>query len=154
MINIAGILHVQCTRTNITAHSRKSALQIAADLITEKHQEIDARRLLEELLERERLGSTGIGEGVAIPHCRMKCSGIIAALIVLSTPVDYDAIDGQPVDILFTLLVPPEETSAHLDVLAGVSRVFDQADKRVALRHATSDDALHQVMVDAFNQAS
>lgn len=152
MFDLASILHVQCTHTNIEAQSRKGALQTAADLICENHQEIDARLLLEALLERERLGSTGIGEGVAIPHCRMECSGIIAALFVLASPIDYDSIDGEPVDILFTLLVPPQETSAHLDVLAGVSRVFDQVDKRTALREATSDAALHQIMVNAFNQ--
>jgi PTS system nitrogen regulatory IIA component len=152
MVDIASILKLQCSRTHVPAHSRKSALQFAADTITEKHGEIDARTLLDALLDRERLGSTGIGEGIAIPHCRIPCSRIIAGLFVLTEPVDFDAIDGEPVDVLFTLLVPPEEASAHLDILAGVSRVFDRDAARTALRRASTDEALHQIMIDAFNE--
>ncbi len=144
MIDIRTILDVSCTRSGVAANSRKRLLEYASDLLAE-HYELSARQLFDELMNRERLGSTGLGEGVAIPHCRLPCSGIHAACLTLATPVDYDAIDGEPVDLIFVLIVPPEETSAHLEILAALARLYGNADNRNRLRAATSDEQLFEV---------
>ena len=116
MSDIPGILERSCTKVSIAATSRKALLQYASDLLAETY-ELPARKLFDELMSRERLGSTGLGEGVAIPHCRIACEKIHAACLTLAQPVDYDAVDGEPVDLIFILLVPPDENSAHLELL-------------------------------------
>ena len=83
MIDIQTILDRQCTRASVDANSRKRSIEYASDLLAASHPELDARALFDELMTRERLGSTGLGEGVAIPHCRMPCSGILAACLKL-----------------------------------------------------------------------
>lgn len=145
MIDIRSILDVNCTRSRVAANSRKRLLEYASDLIAE-HYDLPARQLFDELMSRERLGSTGLGEGVAIPHCRLPCSRIHAACLTLAAPVDYDAMDDEPVDLVFVLIVPPEETSAHLEVLAALARLFADADNRNRLRAATSDEQLFEVL--------
>lgn len=143
MIDMESILLPKCVRTKVHAHSRKRVLEISSDLLA-KHRGVSARSLFDALMERERLGSTGIGDGVAIPHCRLDCSQMTAALIILETPVDYDAIDSQPVDILFTLVVPPEEVNAHLEVLACLAAVFGDQSERQQLRDAHTASELNQ----------
>ena len=144
MIDIRSILEPHCTRANVDANSRKRLLQLASDLLAEQY-DLSARTLFDELMSRERLGSTGLGEGVAIPHCRIPCSRIHGACLKLGRPVDYDAIDGQPVDLLFILLVPPEENTAHLQVLAELARVFADADNRANLRATKTDEELYEL---------
>ncbi|MCZ6852531.1 MAG: PTS sugar transporter subunit IIA, partial [Gammaproteobacteria bacterium] len=96
---------------------------------------------------RERLGSTGLGGGVAIPHCRIACDEINAAFLKLEEPIDYDAPDGQPVDLLFVLVVPPDETHAHLEVLANLARIFGEPDNRATLRRASSSTELYEALM-------
>ena len=144
MIDIGSILDRRCTRSGVGANSRKRLLEFASDLLAE-HYDLPARALFDELMNRERLGSTGLGEGVAIPHCRIPCSRIHAACLSLASPVDYDAIDGAPVDLVFVLIVPPEETSAHLEILAALARLYGSADNRKRLRAAASDEELFEL---------
>lgn len=143
MSDIPGILERSCTKVSIEARSRKALLQYASDLLAETY-ELPARKLFDELMNRERLGSTGLGEGVAIPHCRIPCEQIHAACLTLAEPVDYDAIDGEPVDLIFILLVPPEENSAHLELLSDLARLYGSEENRARLRHAKSDDELYE----------
>jgi PTS system nitrogen regulatory IIA component len=145
MIDIHSILDRNCTRAGVDANSRKRVLEYASDLLAERY-ELAERTVFDELMGRERLGSTGLGEGVAIPHCRVGCTKIHAACLTLSHPVDYDAIDGQPVDLVFILLVPPEENAAHLEVLAALSRLVGNADNRAALRGAETDEDLFETL--------
>jgi len=144
MFDIRSILEQDCTRSGVAANSRKRLLEYASDLLAE-HYELSARQLFDELMSRERLGSTGLGEGVAIPHCRLPCSRIHAACLTLAAPVDYDAADGAPVDLVFVLIVPPEETSAHLEVLAALARLYGSAENRNRLRAAASDKELFEM---------
>ena len=110
--------------------------------------------MFEHLLTRERLGSTGLGEGIAIPHCRIDCPRPMAALLRLETPVDFDAPDDAPVDLLFVLIVPPGETSAHLTTLAALARLFQSADNRAALRAGASDAELYDTFVSLVRTGS
>ena len=82
MPDITTILSPACTKASVEAHSRKRALEAAADLVAEHHPDLSARKLFDELMARERLGSTGLGDGVAIPHCRIPCEQITGALLV------------------------------------------------------------------------
>jgi PTS system nitrogen regulatory IIA component len=106
----------------------------------------------EALLAREKLGSTGFGNGIAIPHCRLKgCTQPVSALIHLDAPIDYDAIDGAPVDLLFVLLVPEAATDAHLELLRQIASMLDRKEVREKLRSASSNEALYQVVLDEQN---
>ncbi|PZQ43247.1 MAG: PTS fructose transporter subunit IIA, partial [Ectopseudomonas oleovorans] len=108
--------------------------------------------IFESLIAREKLGSTGFGNGIAIPHCRLAgCSAPISAVLHLETAVDFDAIDGVPVDLLFVLLVPEAATDAHLDLLRQIASMLDRQDVRERLRQAKSGEDLYQVVVDIQN---
>ena len=142
MSDIPGILEPSCTKVSIEARSRKAVLQYASDLLAETY-ELPARKLFDELMNRERLGSTALGEGIAIPHCRLSnCSAPVITLVTLDEAVDFDAADGRPVDILFMLLVPEEAHQRHLDILAEIARLFSQDDYCRRLRAARNDRAL------------
>lgn len=143
MSDISSILERHCTKVSVAARSRKGLLEFASDLLAEEY-DLSARQLFDELMNRERLGSTGLGEGVAIPHCRIDCNRIHAACLTLDEPVDYDAIDGQPVDLIFILLVPPDENSAHLELLADLARLFSSADNRTKVRKTRTDEELFE----------
>jgi PTS system nitrogen regulatory IIA component len=147
MVDIARILEPACTLVDVEAKSRKRALELASDLLAARAPEIDARALFDGLMTRERLGSTGLGEGVAIPHCRMPCRQTLAALIRLAAPVDFDALDDQPVDLLFVLVVPPEETTAHLQTLAALAKVFQVPEHRALLRAQPDAAALYETFI-------
>ena len=100
------------------------------------------------LLEREKLGSTAIGEGIAIPHCRINdCAVAAGCLLTLQEPIDFGSADGQDVDIIFVLLVPEEATEAHLKLLAALARSFSNAEVRERVRQTQDPEALKQLLV-------
>ena len=100
------------------------------------------------LLEREKLGSTAIGEGIAIPHCRINdCAVAAGCLVTLQEPIDFGSADGQDVDIIFVLLVPEEATEAHLKLLAALARSFSNAEVRERVRQTQDPEALKQLLV-------
>ena len=100
------------------------------------------------LLAREKLGSTAIGEGIAIPHCRInECAVAAGCLLTLQKPIDFGSADGQDVDIIFVLLVPEEATEAHLKLLAALARSFSHAEVRDRVRQTQDPEALKQLLV-------
>ena len=100
------------------------------------------------LLAREKLGSTAIGEGIAIPHCRINdCSEAAGCLVTLQEPIDYGSADGQDVDVIFVLLVPEEATEAHLKLLAALARSFSNAEMRDRVRQTQDPEALKQLLL-------
>ncbi|HKK23392.1 MAG TPA: PTS sugar transporter subunit IIA, partial [Pseudohaliea sp.] len=128
--------------------SMKAIFEEVAALVAADHPEIDRGDLIGKLLAREKLGSTGLGRGIAVPHCRLgACEEPLGALVSLRAPVDFDAPDDAPVDLLFVLLVPEEAHQAHLDILAGIARLFSQAPLLAALRACDSDQALYDTVV-------
>jgi PTS system nitrogen regulatory IIA component len=116
---------------------------------------LDERRLFDRLLERERLGSTGIGGGIAIPHGRLstldKPRGLFARLV---HPVDFDSIDERPVDIVFLLVAPEGAGADHLKALARVSRLLRDRTLVEKLRATESADALYALLVDSVQAQS
>jgi PTS system nitrogen regulatory IIA component len=143
VIDLGSIVSVATTRAGHPATSKKRALQDASEFLAATHSALNARDVFDELITRERLGSTGLGEGVAIPHCRLDSANVaLGALVRLAAPVDFDSPDGVGVDLMFTLVVPSEGRETHLQILAELARVFSDADNRARLRAADTDDAL------------
>lgn len=109
---------------------------------------IDAAQAQESLVERERLGPTGFGGGTAIPHCKViGLDGPVGVFALLEKPVDYDAIDDEPVDLVFALFSPVNDGAAHLKALAEVSRMFRDEASRAQLRGAKDGAALYALLV-------
>lgn len=105
--------------------------------------------LLQSLLARERLGSTGLGNGIAIPHCRLKnLDRVMGALITLAEPINFDASDDKPVDIIFILLAPAQALQEHLNALSALATLLNEAEFRQNLRAATTADELFRAAVD------
>ena len=144
-MRISSLLKRQNILCRVRCQSRKRALQLAAESVAENDPDQDglvADEVFAGLIERERLGSTGLGFGVAIPHCRMPCQAIHATFMSLAGPVDYEAMDNEHVDLLFVLVVPNSETHAHLDLLAELATFFNSTENRSALRKCDNADAV------------
>ena len=109
---------------------------------------LSSENIYRALLAREKLGSTAIGEGIAIPHCRInECSEAAGCLVTLREPIDYGSADGQDVDVIFVLLVPEEATEAHLKLLAALARSFSNTEVRDRVRQTQNPEALKQLLL-------
>ena len=152
MIRLENILTLGRSLVSVPGGSKKRVLEQIASLVAAELPELDEQDIFESLIAREKLGSTGFGNGIAIPHCRLPgCHSPLSAVLRLDSPVDFDAIDGAPVDLLFVLLVPEAATDEHLELLRQIASMLDRSEIRERLRQAQSNEALYQVVVDAQN---
>jgi len=134
---------------NLPAQSKKRALEELSELISHADPMVTTNEVFDSLLARERLGGTGVGYGVAIPHGRLKnTEKTIAAFISLQDAIDFDALDNQRVDLLFALIVPENSTQEHLQILASIAGMFNDEATREKLRQATSSEELYQLISD------
>jgi PTS system nitrogen regulatory IIA component len=156
-MNLSSILTPARTLCRIPALDKQQALELCAHFIAGKRTAeessstaaLDANALLLSLQARERLGSTGLGSGIAIPHCRLKnLDAVSGALVTLAEPIDFDAIDGAPVDILFVLLAPENAMQQHLSALAALAELFNEGAFRQRLRNATNAEELFRAAVE------
>ena len=153
MIQLEQILTPGRSLVNVPGGSKKRVLEQIANLVARDLTELDAQSIFESLIAREKLGSTGFGNGIAIPHCRLAgCETPISAVLHLESAVDFDAIDGAPVDLLFVLLVPDAATDAHLELLRQIASMLDRSEVRERLRQATSGEALYETVVAVQNE--
>ncbi|HAI58363.1 MAG TPA: PTS sugar transporter subunit IIA [Xanthomonadaceae bacterium] len=130
------------------ASSKKRLLELLAQRLADGDAERE-RALFDSLCQRERLGSTGLGHGVAIPHGRSASISVATgAVLRLSEPVDFGAGDGEPVDLLFALAVPEHFTQQHLVLLAQLAEMFADEDFRARLRTAPDSEALYHLLAD------
>ncbi len=132
----------------VDADSKQAILERLSELFADAWQ-LDASHVLELLEEREALGSTGFGRGVAIPHARI--AGIqrpVAALLRLRHPADFNAADGLPVDLVFGLLSPENGGASHLHALAAISRMVRDEDMRDALADAPDVEAIYGLLTN------
>ena len=149
MIRLENILTPGRSLVNVPGGSKKKVIETIAALIAREVPGLGEEVVRDSLFAREKLGSTGFGNGIAIPHCRLAgCTTPISALLHLENKIDYDAIDGAPVDLVFVLLVPQEATNEHLALLSQIAGMLDRADVRERLRSAPSNEALYQVVLD------
>ena len=133
----------------LKVQGKKQAIQeLAARAATLTGQ--NERAILEVLLQREKLGSTGVGNGVAIPHGKLpKLSGLFGLFARLDRPVDFEALDGQPVDLIFLLLAPEAAGADHLKALARVARLMRTPDTAKLLRESRDAEAIYAVLTRA-----
>jgi len=148
-MHLTEFLDFEAIKPGLSAGNKRSLLQQLANLAAGRL-DMAQSAILETISEREKLGSTGFGQGVAIPHGKVEGLQRIYCLFArLSEPVRYKAIDGEPVDLVFLLLSPPEAGAEHLKALAAISRVVRHAPTLEKMRGARSRDALVAVLMGA-----
>jgi nitrogen PTS system EIIA component len=131
----------------IKARSKKAILEVLANLIASPASELASAEVFNSLLSRERLGSTGLGHGVAIPHGRINHgSRTYGAFARTEEGIDFDALDNQPVDLFFSLLVPDKATDQHLQILAQLAEMFSDDEFLARLRASRSHDELFELL--------
>jgi PTS system nitrogen regulatory IIA component len=147
-MNISDLLTPDAVMPALKAQNKKQLLQeLAARAALQIR--LPEKRIFETLIERERLGTTGVGQGIAIPHGRMAgVSKIIGVFARLETSIDYEAVDSQPVDLVFMLLAPENAGADHLKALARVSRLLRNQVVCEKLRTASTAEAIYAVLTD------
>lgn len=144
-MNIESILAASRTFCNIEASSKKRAIEKAAILVAESLPPLDSSEIYSKLIAREKLGPTALGNGIALPHCRLEgCVDIVGALFTLETPIDFSAMDDLPINIMFILLVPEQEVDKHLKTMAMLAARFESGDYREGLITALNDQQLFE----------
>lgn len=145
-ISLSSLLQAKHTLLAYEASSKKRLFEDIGFLFEETHQ-INRRLITDSLFSRERLGSTGLGHGVAIPHGRIKgLKEPLVAFVQLHNPIGFDAIDDAPVRLLFVLLVPENATQRHLDLLSEIAEVLSDENKRRQLQSATTMDDIMRTL--------
>lgn len=146
MSSLPDILSIDAVEADLYAANKKALFQqlgLSASRLTG----LPAKQIVSSINEREKLGSTGFGGGAAIPHGRIEGLNEVFGLFVrLETPIDFQAVDGIPVDLVFLLLSPPDAGADHLKALASVSRTFRDKQIVAKLRGARSKDALFALL--------
>ena len=149
-MRVRELLTRERTEHNLEGVSKKRLLDHAANLVSDTCGGLTAQEVFDALVARERLGSTGIGEGIAIPHCRLAaCPSPVGLLISLDKAIDFESIDGRPVDLVFVLLVPEQNPEQHLKTLSHLAALFNQPGFRDRLRDSSSADELFQHAVSS-----
>ena len=147
-MQLSEILTLDCTKSAVQCTSKKRALEMISEIVAE-HTGQNSTELFECMLSREKMGSTGIGNGIAIPHARMHSSDkAIAVLLQCESPIEFDAIDNRPVDLLFALLVPDAQCKEHLKTLSCMAERLNDKLILKQLRKAESDQELYDIMIN------
>ncbi len=147
---LENIINRDAVLCNAHARSKKHCLEILSELLVRNQPDIPSEDIFESLIERERLGCTGLDVGVAFPRCRVEgIDRCVAAMIKLSDPIDFDASDGEPVDLVFGLMVPNDVTESHHADIAMVTDLLGDDELRQKLRAATSSSALYKLLIEA-----
>lgn len=146
-MQLSDVLDVDRIAIDISVSSKKSLLEKAASLLASAPDSADARDIFDSLCQRERLGSTGLGHGVAIPHGRVSGqTSVGAALIRLQTGIDFDAPDSEKVDLFFALAVPDRCTDVHLRLLADIAERLGNEQQRKLIRETDEPDRLLKIL--------
>lgn len=149
-MELSDILSLDCTRSAVQETSKKKILELISQMVAPKLGGVSRDDVFDSLLQRERLGSTGIGLGIAIPHGRLSnASHPVAVLMTLQNPLEFEAIDNQPVDIIFALLVPQDEPETHLKTLQAVAQKLNNRDYCRKLRATHSAEELYTLFTES-----
>jgi len=148
METLATLLTPERTACRIEDSNKKRLFETIATIVSDNRPELSYSDVLDNLVARENLGSTGLGQGIALPHCRVdKCEEPLGTLLSLASPIPFEAPDERPVDLLFVLLVPTEARQQHLDILADIARNFSDPAFCARLREAGDDEALYAAAI-------
>ncbi len=148
-MKLSEILRPECIISDLRAHDKKGALEELSGVITDQEPSLNKGYLLQVLLERERLGSTGIGEGIALPHG--KVNRLDRLLVSFGRSLDglgFDSIDDQPAYLFFLLVAPENSAGAHLQALAKISRILKDSNFRHRLMDANSNAEIYRIIMD------
>ncbi|GEP04202.1 PTS IIA-like nitrogen regulatory protein PtsN [Methylobacterium oxalidis] len=146
-MSVLEFLDPNSVMPSLRARAKKQVLQDLSAQAARRLPALDEREVFETLLQRERLGSTGIGDGVAIPHGKLPGLDRLFGLVArLERPVDFEALDGQPVDIAFLLLAPEGAGADHLKALAQVARILREPGMLERIRAARDASALYALL--------
>lgn len=145
-MNIADIISKNAVLDNVQAASKRELVQLLSERIS-RISGVDERVIFDAVWERENLGSTGYGEGVAFPHARIEGLDKVCAIFArLDEPVDFDSLDGKPVDLVFLLISPENSGADHLTALAALSRILKTEGSCEKLRKARSVDEIYTIL--------
>jgi len=145
-MKISNMMNKDCVFVDLKADNKRQLLQEIAAKAT-KTAKIDERIIFETLLERENLGSTGFGNGTALPHARLAdIKQVLAFFVKLKSKIDFESVDSQPVDLLFMLLSPEDSGADHLTALALTSRLLKDEDTCKKLRAAKTPDEIYTLL--------
>jgi len=146
-MEISALLTARHIHCDVAVSSKKRAMDVLSALLVGAGAPLSESEIFNGLIARERLGSTGLGHGIAIPHGRFSnLTQAVAILVQFAQPIDYDAIDGEPVDLVVALMVPEASTDEHLQLLATLAEMFSDADTRDELRHAETPEQVAAVI--------
>lgn len=146
-MHLGELITPERVSTQVDCVSKKRVFEEIASIIAGDFPTLDQYEIFTALINRENLGSTGLGEGIAIPHCRINnCPQAIGALITLSNPIEFDAIDDKPVDILCALIVPDEDNDIHLQSLGLIAQYLSNETLLNDIRKAKTPDELINVI--------
>jgi len=149
-MQLSEILTTSCTSCDVAVSSKKRILEKICQLAANQVSEVDQDELLESLLDREKMGSTGIGNGIAIPHGRLpNTSKAVAVLITTEKTIDFDAIDNREVDIFVALFVPEDSCKEHLDTLQNIAKLFSDKKMLKQVRKCNDNQALYNLIQQA-----
>ncbi len=146
-MKIVDFLSVRTVSTNLKATDKEGIIKELVGLLSKAQSIKDKEKLVKSLLEREALGSTGIGQGVGIPHCKSESvKDLVAAFGISRKGADFDSLDGEPVYIFFLLIAPQDTTGPHLKALARISRLLKDRYFRDTLRAANEEKELFRII--------
>ncbi len=145
---LLSILDQDLVQTQLHFVSKKRALETISASIAKRNSALEAETLFKALMARERLGSTGIGHGIAIPHCRApEITQCIMGVFCLAQPIKFNTLDNQPVDIFIVLVVPENEPKAHLELLAIIAERFKDQTFCTKIRQALTANEVYQLII-------
>ena len=144
---LTGLLRTSRIRLNVSAPSKKRMLEELAGLLSYNRPDLHRDTVFQVLNERERLGSTGIGDGIALPHGRLNgLTEPLAAVIRLRQALDFDSVDDRPIQLIVGLLVPANATEQHLNILASLAETFNNTEQREAIFRARDAQTLFALL--------
>lgn len=149
---IESILTLERSKAKVEGGSKKRLIETLAQIFADSIPEFEVNDVYQSLINREKLGTTGLGGGIAIPHCRFPTNGeTYGVCVTLDKPIDFDAVDGDPIDLVFAMLVPEDAEKSHLEFLAALAEMMQNKLFVARLRSVSSDQALFEAVTQASN---
>lgn len=155
LMTIDVLIKPESVLCNAQARSKKHCLEILSELLAQTNPEIPNEEIFSKLVERERLGCTGLNKGTAFPHCRIEGLDLSsAALIKLASPVDFDSADGESVDLVIGLMVPSDLNEGHYADIKLITNILEDERMREGLRKANTSNDLYRTLIGAAGPAA
>ena len=147
MLKISDFLCKKAVSINLEAHDKKSAVVELLELLVKEKKVKDLQKAAQAVMDREKIGTTGVGQGIAIPHCRTDAVGeLVSAFGISKQGIDFESLDGEPVHLIFLILSSPDTGGQHLRALARISRLFKDKFFRQALVDSNSIEEVIRII--------